>query len=118
MTETEGEKKNHGHGGKRTENRRKEKGPKREEHPPFRWVSCGGDFYYKTEDILRFRTNHKGFLSRSTKTPLETAKDSTADPLRRPLRCSLRRPLRHPSPSPPCQAPLQDRASFRWGDTA
>ena len=40
MTETEGEKKNHG--GKRTENRRR-KGPKHEEYPPFRWVSCGGD---------------------------------------------------------------------------
>ena len=52
MTETEREKKNHG--GKRTENRKKRKGPKHEEHPPFRWISCGGDLYYKSREILRF----------------------------------------------------------------
>ena len=51
MTETEGEKKNN-HGGKRTEEK-KRNWPKHEEHPPKWWVSCGGDFYYEAEEVLR-----------------------------------------------------------------
>ena len=44
MTKTEGEKKNHG--GKRTENWRKENGQNMK--------NSGGDIYYKTGEILRF----------------------------------------------------------------
>ena len=51
MTDTEAERKSHG--GKRTEQKQR-KVQKHEEHPPFRWVSCGGDFYYKAGEILRF----------------------------------------------------------------
>ena len=62
---------------------------------------------------------HKGFHSRPTKTPLEVAKDSTADPLRRPLRCPLRRPLRLPLrrllPPPPFRPPFKT-GRLRWGD--
>ena len=43
MTETEGEKKKAG--GKKDREEKQRKGPKHGEHPPFRWVSCGGDFY-------------------------------------------------------------------------
>ena len=65
--------------------------------------------------IFPLRT-HKGVHSRPTKTPLEIAKDSTADPLRRPLRCPLRRPPKTETPTKtpltllPRQVPLQDRA--------
>ena len=31
--------------GKKGQRTKKRKGQKHEEHPPFRWVSCGGDFY-------------------------------------------------------------------------
>ena len=51
MSETEGDKKNQG---KKAEKAKKKKRPKHEVHPPFGWVSCGGDFYYKIGDILRF----------------------------------------------------------------
>ena len=57
MTETEREKKNYG--GKREQITEEKKRAKSEEHPPFRWVSWGGDFYYETR-VLETNLTRRG----------------------------------------------------------